>query len=230
MKIHFVLSLAGVLSFSGLAAEALVEVPLPKAGEDVVAVLEKVRDRVRAMPAAEKAKGVVVQLAPGVWNFRRTLAFTAADSGVEDAAIVWRGAPGRRTVLRFSDELPWTAFAPVTDAAVRARLDPAAAAAVRVADISDLPFAEPEVKKESSLAPLRIPEVYFDGERMPFARWPNSGVADAGRSEAWTTIEKILDKGGSLSTGFADDAAKMPNRSAEPRGGLFSYVGDRPSR
>ena len=94
------------MAFGCLAAETLVEVPLPKAGEDAVTVLEKARDRVRAMSASDKAKGVVVQLAPGVWNFRRTLAFAAADSGEEEAAIVWRGAPGRRTVLRFPGESP----------------------------------------------------------------------------------------------------------------------------
>lgn len=231
MKLKVMLGAAAALTLAGTGwAAKVIEVPLPPAGADCVAALEAVRDRVRAMPAADKAQGVEVRLAPGVWNFRRALTFTAEDSGAESAPITWRGATGGRTVLRLSDELPLAAFGPVTDPAALARLDPAVAKAVRVADISALPYHEPVLRNESSLSPLRIPEVYFDGERMPFARWPNSSVADSGRPHAWATISRILEKGGSISTGSASDAAKMEKRKVDPTGGLFAYAGDRPGR
>ena len=210
--------------------QTVVNVPLPTAGEDAKSVLLAARDRVRALPAADRATGVVVELAAGVWNLTGGIAFGPQDSGTEAAPVVWRGAADGKTVLRMSRDIPFAAFRPVTDAAALARLDRGAAKDIRWADVSSFGFRAPKLKQESSRRPLSIPEVYFDGERMPFARWPNSGVADAGRPEAWATVEKILAKGGSRSSGSAFDAAKMQAKRSDPTGGVFRYSGDRPSR
>ena len=216
------------LMFGSAWGAVVIDVPFPTENPD--GALAAVRDRVRAMSAAEKADGVTVRLAPGVWCLTNSLAFGPEDSGAEHAPIVWQGAADGRTVLRLSDHVPLSAFGPVTDPAVCVRLDPTAAAAIRVADISSLGYKGPQLKAESSRAPLEIPELYFDGERMPFARWPNSGIVDVGRSNAWTTVKKILEKGGSSSTGSVGDASGRTKRKAEPIGGLFEYAGDRPSR
>ena len=226
-----ILALAGCFLSSQTAAEPLVvRVPLPAPGEDAQAVLTAVRDRVRALPASNRTDGVVIELAPGVWNLKKGLKFGPEDSGTETAPVVWRGAADGKTVLRMSREIPISAFRPVTDAAALKRLDKGAAKGIRWADVSGFGFKAPNLKGESTLQPLAIPEVYFDGERMPFARWPNSGVADAGQPQAWTTIEKILSPGGARSTGSAFDAAKMQKKAQDPTGGVFRYSGNRPSR
>ena len=204
-------------------------VPAPAAGEDATAVLTVVRDRVRALPASNRVNGVVVELAAGVWSLAGGLKFEPRDSGTETAPVVWRGAPGGKTVLRMSREIPLSDFRPVTDAAALARLDKGAAKEIRWADVSAFGLKGPKLRGES-FQPPAVPEVYFDGARMPFARWPNSGVADAGRPQSWTTIEKILAKGGARSDGSVMDAAKMKRRKDEPTGGVFRYSGDRPSR
>ena len=70
--------------------------------------------------------------------------------------------------------------------------------------------------------PFAVPELFFDGRRMPMAGWPNEG---------WATIERIVDMGTMKDTGAVSDAAD-PNkeRPKENRGGVFTYEGDRPAR
>ena len=215
----FAESARSVLTF-GFAALCLmaqavrvIEVPLPASGNSCDAALADARDRVRALSAAEKDQGVEVLLAPGVWKLSRTLYFDRRDSGTPGAAIVWRGAANGATVLRLSDELPLSSLSPVDDPAAIARLDKAALPSIRVVDVSALDYSEPHLTSEAIQTPLHAPELFFDGKRMPFARWPNSGVADNGLASSWTTIPKILQKSG-------------PNGT----GGLFEYSGDRPQR
>ena len=196
-----------------------IEVPAPSGDEDAAEVLTSVRNRIRGLSASEKGGGIIVNLMPGVWTLRKGLRFEAADSGVPGSPIVWRGATGGQTVFRMSQDIPMSALKPVTDVAVQARLDKDASKSIRWADVSELGIKPPVLDKESSLMPLLIPEVYFDGERMPFARWPNSGIKDVGRREAWTTIEKILEKGWT-----------RDEQPPGPTGGVFRYSGNRPSR
>ena len=225
--------LLGILgaSLPALAGVPLaIDVPLPKTGEDALNVLTAVRDRVRDLPADARANGVEVCLAAGIWNLGGTLRLETADSGAENASIVWKGDRNGGTVLRMSDEIPLSAFRPVTEPAVLERIDKGAAGAIRWADVSRFGYRAPDMKGESSPQPPSVPEVYFDGARMPFARWPNSAAADNGRLHAWTTIEKILDKGGAKSDGQAASAAKMEKAKEDPRGGVFTYAGERPAR
>jgi len=207
------LSFGSCLFLAAASAAVVIDVPLPRAGTRADDALAAVRDRVRAMPATEKVGGVTVRLAPGVWSLTRTLSFDGRDSGAAGAPVTWQGAAEGRTALHLSDTLPRSAFGPVSDPSVLARLDPSVVDAIRVADVSAFGYIEPQLKAENVQTPLDIPELYFDGERMPFARWPNSGIAENGHASAWTTIPKILEKSG-------------PNNS----GGLFAYAGDRPSR
>lgn len=229
------LVLVWMLAFAATAAEIkkcalTIHVPVPPVGTDAAAVLASVRNRVRMLPVSNRVNGVVVELAAGVWSLTNGLRFDANDSGTETAPIVWRGAPGGKTILRMSCDMPLSAFKPVTDAALLRRLDATASPNIRWADVSAFGFKAPKLTREASRQPLLIPEVYFDGERMPFARWPNSSVADAGQPQAWATIEKIYAQGGTRSTGSAFDAAKMSARPYDPAGGVFSYAGERPSR
>ena len=210
--------------------KTVVEVAAPKDGEDAGAVLAAVRDRVRAIPASNRVDGVLVRLGPGVWNFRTGLELAKADSGEAGAPVIWRGAPGGRTVFRFSTTLDPAGFGPVTDPSALARLDPAVVSKVRAADVSSLGLKEPKLRGETGLANIPVPELFFGGRRLPTARWPDSEVSENGATNAWTTIEKILEEGGSKSTGNAAAAMQQKKRKVKPIGGLFRYSGDRPSR
>ncbi len=190
-----------------------------KPGESLTAV----RDAIRALSAVQRAQGVEVVLAPGRHVQRGTLQLGPQDSGTAAAPIVWRSADEGRAILCDGVQLPATAFAPVTDAAVLARLDAAAKGRVLVADLSSchLHFWKP--LKHEVRAPTSVPELFVDGARMTIAQWPNAG---------WTTIDKFVDKGtqdndGSVSQGLGKKRERAPE---PPRGGTFGYAGDRPAR
>ncbi len=191
-----------------------------KPGESLTAV----RDAVRALPATQRAQGVEVVLAPGRHVLNGTLDLRMQDGGTVEAPVVWRSADEGRAILCDGVQLPATAFAPVTDAAVLARLDAAAKGQVRVADLSSCKFSFWKPLKHEVRAPTSVPELFVDGARMTIAQWPNAG--------AWTTIEKFVDKGtqdndGSVSQGLGKKREKEPG---PPRGGTFGYAGDRPAR
>lgn len=186
--------------------------------------LEAVRNAVRALPASNRVHGVEVRLAPGRYTLSRPLALGAADGGTPEAPVVWRSDDGGRAVLCDGVSLSASAFAPVTDAAVRDRLDAAARDAVRVADLSacGLSFWKP-LTRERRL-PLPIPELFCDGARMTPAEWPNDGE--------WATIASFVDEGTRLNDGTVSQGlgVKRDEKASPPRGGTFGYAGDRPAR
>lgn len=208
----------------------LIEVNVPSDGGDALATLTAVRDRIRALPKEKKAYGVTVVLGAGVWHLTGPLTLDGRDSGTPEAPVEWKGSARGRTVLRMSTDIPMSSMKAVTEPDVLARLDKGAANRIRWADVASFGFKAPRLTKESSLTPLPIPEVFFDGRRMPFARWPNSDVADSGRPHAWARIGKILSAGGATATGDPFDARNGALKSQTILGGVFTYEEDRPSR
>lgn len=186
--------------------------------------LEAVRDAVRALPASNRVNGVEVVLAPGRYVLKSTLQFGPEDGGTEILPVVWRSEKGGRAILASGTHLPASAFVPVTDAAALARIDPEAKDKVLMADLSSsgISFWKPLTREVRQ--PTPVPELFFDGERMTLAQWPNGGE--------WTTIAKFIDKGtqdndGSVSQGLGQKRDRKPE---PPRGGTFGYAGERPSR
>ncbi|MGN0847394.1 MAG: right-handed parallel beta-helix repeat-containing protein [Kiritimatiellia bacterium] len=189
-------------------------------GESLVAV----RDKVRALSAEARAKGVEVVLAPGRYRLEAPLDFDARDGGSAEAPVVWRSGDGGRAVLCDGVNLSAASFEPVADAAILARLDGAAKGRVLVADLaaSGFPFWKPLTREIRQ--PTPVPELFVDGVRMTPAQWPNAGE--------WATIRGIVDAGtrdndGSVGQGLGKARAAQPG---PPRGGTFVYEGDRPAR
>lgn len=77
------------------------------------------RDRARAV-AAMLHRDLVVQLAGGTYSLDRTFVLEAADSGQHGDRIIYRAAPGQRSVL--SGGVRITGFQPVGDGVYRAQL------------------------------------------------------------------------------------------------------------
>ena len=130
----------------------------------------------RSALAALKARGplptggVILEITGGVYPLTSSLALTAADSGTATAPIIWRPAPGATVILSGGHAL--TAWQPVTDNAVAARLPLASRTQVRWADlraagITD--FGQIEQRGSPGL------ELFFNGHRMKLARYPNEG-------------------------------------------------------
>lgn len=209
----------------------VINLSVPQQGVDAAETLLAARDRIRRIPADKRANGVEVRLSAGLWCLGRTIDLTADDAGSDGGGpIVWKGSPDGATIFRLSREVPMGSLRAVNDQAALDRIEPAVRSHVKSAKLEWLTMEPLNPKSEYSLTPLPVPELYFNGARMPTARWPNSLVADNGKDSAWDTIDKILEAGGSRSNGSAFDASKGVFKKAAPIGGLFSYKGDRPSR
>jgi hypothetical protein len=180
------------------------------------ATLETARDAVRQLKSVGRVprRGVTVWLRGGDYHRARPLELQAQDSGAPGAPITWRGYPGESP--RLLGGLTLSAFDPVQDAAVRARLDEPARTQVRQCDLRALGLHNYGTMKSRGFGRATVPahaELFFGGRPMTLARWPNEGQ--------FTTIAGFPDSGGQ------DDG------HGGKLGGLeagFTYAGDRPRR
>lgn len=174
---------AGAVLFTGCDPYELKVQP----GEDLAAVQE----RVRALPADVKTNGVVVALPPGEFTIASGhLMFDEKDSGTDQAPIVWKGAPGGRTVITGSIAIPGDAFGPVTDPKRRERLDAQSRDQVFVADLA--PYVKGNIPElEKCFGGVHAPPmVFWKGNFTTMAEWPNTG---------WAMFSNRVDKGTQVS-------------------------------
>ncbi len=83
------------------------------------------------------------------------------------------GAPVACSNTSSLPEVAGGAFQAVRDEAVLGRIDESARGQVVVADLRALGLADYGVFPDSYGDPPIVPEVFFDGQRMTLARWPN---------------------------------------------------------
>ncbi|MEI6501772.1 MAG: hypothetical protein WCP21_12195, partial [Armatimonadota bacterium] len=165
--------------------------------------LDHARDAVRALQA--KAP-VTVWLRGGVFRMDKTLALTAEDSGT-----TYRAFGGEQVSLMGGVPLPAAAFETANDPLITRRLDQGALGHVLVADLTKLGVTGLDQPWPDKFRGYNgWPELFFGGQRMQIARWPNEGFAKMG---------KVLDSG------------SKPRESEKPdRPGKFQYEGNRPER
>lgn len=175
----------------------------PGTKEKPFATLERARDAARALKARTP---VTVWLRGGIYRLDKTFALTADDSNT-----AWRAFGGERVSLMGGVPLTASAFETVTDPTLMRRLDQGAVGHVLVADLSKAGVTGLDQPWPDKFRGYNgWPELFFAGERMQIARWPNEGFAKMG---------KVLDKG------------SVPREGEKPdRPGKFQYTGNRPER
>ncbi len=182
--------------------------------EAALATLERARDLLREMRERDSAslnEGATVWIHGGIYERTVPFAVEARDSGTAQGMITYRAAEGESPVLLGGRVLPADAFQPVTDDAVLKRLDPAARDSVRSVDLRALGITDLGDYPDSFTAPPVVPELFFDGKRMPLARWPNG--------DEWATVASVVDSG----------PAPWRDHTSQDTG-TFAYSGDRPAR
>ncbi len=195
----------------------------PGSAAQPFATLERARDAVRAAKSAGPLTGgAEVVLHAGRYSPRPKFVLTAADSGLDGAPVVYTAAPGAEVSITGALELPGSAFQPLAEAALRARLEPVAQQNVLWADLNALGVPRGPQLNDSFRMPCPVQELFCNGRRMTLACWPNEG---------WATIKTIVDPGTMRNNGSVSDSAdpKKP-RPKDNRGGVFTYEGDRPAR
>ncbi|PTX94465.1 right-handed parallel beta-helix repeat-containing protein [Opitutus sp. ER46] len=131
------------------------------------ATLERAREAVRA---SDRSLGITVTLRGGTYSRTTALRLDAADSGLPSAPVFWQAAAGERPVL--SGAVTLAVFDRVTDEAIRQRLPAAVRDRVLRIDLRALGLTS-----FPGFDPRGSPglELFFHGQRLPLARYPNEG-------------------------------------------------------
>ncbi len=138
--------------------------------------LERARDAVRVLKkqTALPKGGVVVWLRGGEYRRRKSFELTAADSGEFDAPVVYRAWSGEKVVVSGGVEV--RGFRPATPADAPNRLPKEARPHVVVADLKALGITDFGSIQPRGFGLKPVPahlELFFNGEPMRLARWPN---------------------------------------------------------
>lgn len=177
--------------------------PNRKRTDGPFATLERARDEIRSLKSAGRIpQGAEVLLRRGTYWLAHPFRLEGADSGSEQAPIVYRSYPGERVFL--SGGRAVTGFTPVTDPAVLSRLDQSARGKILQADLRAQGIADFGDVQGGGL------ELFFRHRPMTLARWPNQG---------FTHIVDVV--GGEP----YDIRGTWGDRI-----GKFTYEGDRPKR
>lgn len=163
-----------------------------------------------AVLATKPTHGATVWVHGGTYEFDEPLLFGAGDSGAPGAPVVYRAVQGEKVRLLGGRRIPPDAFAPVTDEGALARLPEEVRTAVMACDLALLGVGDIPAFPDAFLDPPMVPELFFNGDRMTLARWPN---------DEWATIAEVIESGPAPWRNHASD---------QP--GTFRYEGDRPAR
>ena len=169
------------------------------------ATLEAARDRIRQMKANQSInEPLFVFLRGGVYELANTFALNSRDSGAPDMPVTYRAYPNETATLSGGRELK--KFVKTTDPTIASRLPSSARDRVWYTDLKSIGITN---FGEATAAGNRA-ELFFDGQPMTLARWPNAG---------FVRVKEVI--GGKPITvhGITGDAI-----------GKFTYEGDRPNR
>ena len=178
-----ILSLAGVLCAEAEAVGERIELYVAPAGDDKqsgsraspLRTLEAARDRLRQLKKSlPQATGMTVWLAGGIYHRQQSFELTAEDSGTATAPVVYRAVEGTRARLTGGSLITHSSLVAVTDPDTLARLNPHIRDKVRQLDLKSV--GDTHYEKGFLEGGL---ELFCGDQRMPQARWPNSGWARA---------------------------------------------------
>jgi len=195
------------------------------------ATLERARDAIRGLKkdTGLPAGGVTVWLRGGDYVLEDTFALGKEDSGKKSAPIVYRAAEGEN--VRLLGGRVVTGWEPVRDAAVLERLSAEARAHVVQLDLAAQgvrDFGRLQSRGFGRRGKTAHLELFFGGEPMTVARWPNAKPAAPPKADADAAPDD-----GFVRISGVPDAAKQKDAHGGEVGDLkagFFYEGDRPKR
>jgi parallel beta-helix repeat protein len=187
--------------------------------EHPFATLARARDAARSLP---KEKGITVWIAGGDYLFGESLKLTAKDSGKAGHPVIWRAVEGQTVRLLGGRKLSLDDFQPITDPATLGRIPQHLRGKIVMLDLDKLgiknigPFRD--VFEDSEFH--AIPDLFYDGKRLPLARYPKTG---------YLRFEKVLDNAGGP-TDWRNPAASVKKVDPNGPGGTFVYRAEDASR
>ncbi len=172
--------------------------------------IERARDQIRHLKSiTDEDISATVYIKGGTYQLTETLEFNELDSGSKEAPVVYKSYNGEDVRIVGGRLLNPSVFSKVSDSKVLAKLTKEAQANVLEADLKELGITDyGEFGQYGHLMVIPAPmEVFFGGEAMQIARYPNDGFVQIG---------KIIDNG------------SVPRRGDySNRGGTFEYTDPR---
>lgn len=144
--------------------------------EKPLATLSRARDVVRAIKAKGVAGPIGILIKPGTYPVAKTIEFTAEDSGTEESPIIYRAEKKGTAIFYGGKRL--SGFKPVTDGAILDRFPDESRGKVLQCDLKALGIKDYGALKMRGFGisdPLPTVELFFNGQPMTLARWPNKG-------------------------------------------------------
>lgn len=191
--------------------------------------LEGARDAIRRLKGAGgfPAGGVEVRIHPGEYRLVRSLVLTGEDGGELGRPIVYRAVrPGG---VRLVGGVRLRSFRPVRDGWVRDRLPEEARSNVvecdlREVGLTNLPPLEPGgFGSGRGFRMHPMVELFFDGQPLPMARWPNRGFARTGPVPEPRTLSAWDGRPGSPEGRFRFEGDRPLRWVGEPELWLYGY-------
>lgn len=170
--------------------------------EDNKGPFQTLHRAVESLNEDSRSEGAIIRILPGTYTLDTTLSLDAATSGTEAAPIIIEGVgpdPIRLMAGRFIE-----GFTSLTDETILGQIDPAARDHVLVTDLKAQGITEYGNANGRGL------ELFFNGDPMQIARWPNEGFT------------KIVEEAGG-------EKFKVHGQPGD-KIGIWVYDGDRPSR
>jgi hypothetical protein len=179
--------------------------------EAPLASLTRARDLLREARAGfVRQETATLHLLDGTYTISETFHLASEDSGAAGATVEYRAVHPGRARIRGGKVLASQDFRKVTDPGVMDRMAKEAREAVREFDLGSLGDIDLGSIPDNFRTALPVPELFFGGQRMTLAQWPNEG---------WAEIDEIVESG----------PAPWRNHESEALG-VFTYQGDHPSR
>jgi hypothetical protein len=157
----------------------------PGTQQQPFASLQRARDAIRDLKLRQglSTGGVTVYVRGGCYRVEQTLEMNQDDSGTSEAPVIYRAFPQESPI--FTGGVRLDGFQPLSDAAVRNRLDEHARGKVMQVDLRDCGVTDLgsiTVRGYGRAAYPTSPwvDLYVDGRPMQLARWPNEGTLAVG--------------------------------------------------
>jgi lysophospholipase L1-like esterase len=189
--------------------------------------------------------GIVIYLNGGRYDIRKTVIPDGVFSATENSPVVIKPQNDREVILTGGVRMKLSDFTPVSDANILSRLPEESRdkvlqfdlGEIGITEYGELPLYGHSMQFLDKGTPYKsgapMPELFFDGEALTLARWPNDGYAN---------IEAIVEMG-SVPRKWMDDLKGNDNafslgmgyippeqRDNPPKGFAFKVDSDRLSR
>lgn len=182
--------------------------------------LPAARDRMRTLRAkSNRAEYARIIMHGGVYDLSEPLVLNEQDGGTAEHPLVWTGVPGENVSITGGRTLRSEKFKKVSDAGILAQFDPAARGQIMQIDLKAegvKDFGRHRQYGHSLPVIASTLELFFQGEPMTLARYPNNGAIKIGKVSDPGSVPRIGDKSNRGATFAYTDArhkrwAGVPN-------------------